>query len=374
MRIVLLRKVPEEASLLRQWNDLVLQMKRPEVFYNCEWTLAEQSAYQNSRKPLLFLGYDADDLVGVACLSADSSQEQNVSFLTANTADYCEFVSPPHRRKEFVDAVFAELKRMSVGSLVLANLPADSGTPPALRAAAKKNGFHLYLRPAYFCPQVKLGTAVQRQELSHTIAHKRQMRRCLRALEREGPLTCNYFRSWAQVEPVLPDFTRAHVARFQNTKHVSFLSAPERQVFMQELARRSCDNGTMTLTVLKIADHPIAWSYGFQFHGIWFLYQTTFDIRYEENSPGYCLLGKILIDACEMKTLKAVDLGLGAESYKEWFANGSRQTLYATLTTSPLHHFTDIARYRVASGLKRFPKLDSTIRTVQSKLRRLKSS
>jgi hypothetical protein len=37
MRIVLLRKIPDESSLRRQWNDLVLQMERPEVFYTCEW-------------------------------------------------------------------------------------------------------------------------------------------------------------------------------------------------------------------------------------------------------------------------------------------------------------------------------------------------
>ena len=64
LRIVPLRKIPEEPSLLRRWNDLVLQMERPEVFYTCEWALALQSAYQASLRPLLFLGYEGDDLVG----------------------------------------------------------------------------------------------------------------------------------------------------------------------------------------------------------------------------------------------------------------------------------------------------------------------
>lgn len=64
----MLRKVPEESSLLGHWNNLVLQMERPQVFYACEWALAVQSAYHASLKPLLFLGYDGDDLVGVACL------------------------------------------------------------------------------------------------------------------------------------------------------------------------------------------------------------------------------------------------------------------------------------------------------------------
>jgi CelD/BcsL family acetyltransferase involved in cellulose biosynthesis len=98
------------------------------------------------------------------------------------------------------------------------------------------------------------------------------------------------------------------------------------------------------------------------------LYQTTFDTRCEENSPGYCLLAKIVIEASEMNTLRQVDLGLGSEDYKEWFANGTRQTLYATLTRSLLRHLRELARYRIATGVKRFPKLDAAIRNARSRL------
>ena len=101
-------------------------MERPHVFYTCEWALALQSAYQ-PQNLLLFLGYDGEDLVGVACLSTDPHQ-QTTSFLTATTGDYCEFLSHPHRRAEFIEAVFNELHQLGVSNLVLANLPADSAT------------------------------------------------------------------------------------------------------------------------------------------------------------------------------------------------------------------------------------------------------
>ena len=367
MRIVLLRKIPEESSLRQGWNDLVLQMERPQVFYTFDWALAQQSAYQATQTALLFLGYDGDDLVGVACLSADLN-EQNVSFLTATTADYCEFLSHPQRRADFIEGVFSELRQLGVRNLALANLPADSATPVALRSAAKKCGFHLYIRPAYFCPQVEMGTAVQRQELKTTVTGKRQLKRCLKAMEREGRVTCIYLRSWADIQEVLPDFFDTHVARFRAKQSVSFLSAPERRFFLQELARRFSGTGIVTLTILTIGDRRVAWSYGFQFHEGWSLYQTTFDTRDEENSPGYCLLAKILIEACGMSTLNRVDLGLGAEAYKEWFANGTRQTLYATLTTSTLRHLRGMARYRIAIEVKRFPKLEAAIRKARSRL------
>jgi CelD/BcsL family acetyltransferase involved in cellulose biosynthesis len=367
LRIVLLRKIPEDPSLLQHWNDLALQMELPKVFYTCEWALAVESAYQASLKPLVFLGYDGDDLVGVVCLGADPG-EQNVSFLNASTADYCEFLSRPQRRAEFVDVVFSELRQLGVGNLVLASLPADSATPAALESAAKKYGFHLYSRPSSSSPQVELGSTEQRQELKTTVTRKRQLRRCLKAMEREGPVTCSYLKSWTQIRAVLPDFVGIQVARFRARHSVSFLSAPERRFFMEDLARRFGDTGIVTVTTLKIGERRVAWSYGFQFHGGWSLYQTTFDTRDEENSPGYCLLAKILIEACGMNTFSVVDMGLGAEAYKEWFANGTRETLYATLTTSPLRHWRGMARYRIATEVKRFPKLDAAIRSARSKL------
>jgi len=353
--------VPEEPSLCLSWNDLIPQMEQPQVFYTCEWALAVQSAYQASLKPLLFLGYNGDDLAGVACLGADMD-------------DYCEFLSHPRQRAEFVDAVFAELHRLQVRNLVLANLPADSATPAAIRSAAKKYGFHVYIRPAYLCPQVELGSAAQREQLKSTVMRKRQLRRCMRALEREGPVTSAYVRSWTQIRAALPDFVDAHVARFRDKQGISFLYTPERQFFMQELARRFSDTGIITFSTLMVADRPVAWSYGFQFHGVWFLYQTTFDIRSEENSPGYCLLASIVMEACEMSSLKVVDLGLGAEAYKDWFSNATRQTLHATLTTSALAHWREIARHRIATEVKRFPKLEAAIRNARSRLRPQSSS
>jgi CelD/BcsL family acetyltransferase involved in cellulose biosynthesis len=366
LRIVVLRKIPEDPSLPQRWNNLVLQMERPQVFYTCEWALAVQAAYQGSLQPLQLLGYDGDELVGVACLAVT---EQTVSFLSATTADYCDFLSHPQRRAEFVDAAFAKLHQLGVRNLALASLPADSATPAPLRSSAKKYGFHFFIRPASLCPQVELGSPPQRQELRTTVTRKRQLRRCLKAMEREGIVTCAFLKSWAQIQPVLPDFVDIQVARFQARQSTSFLSAPERQFFLADLARRFSDTGVVTVTILRIADRPVAWSYGFQFHGAWSLYQTTFDTRDQENSPGYCLLAKILIEACDMKPFTRVEMGLGAEAYKEWFANSTRQTLDAALTTSSLRHLREMARYRIATEVKRFPKIEAAIRHARSRLR-----
>ncbi|MFZ1927590.1 MAG: GNAT family N-acetyltransferase [Candidatus Sulfotelmatobacter sp.] len=361
LRIVLHCEIPEDPKLRRQWNNVALQMETVEVFYTCEWALAMQSAYRSSLRPLLFLGYDGGDLVGVAPLATDAAGEK-ITFLAGTTADYCDFLTQPERRSEFVDAVFAELKKARATFIVLANLPEDSATSAALRVAAEKYDFHFYMRPAYLCAQVKLGTAAQRTELKTTLMRKRKIRRCLKAMEREGPVTIAHLQSWAQLQSVFPDFTDAHVARFRAIRRISALSTPERRFFLEELARRFSDSGVVTLSLLMIRGQPVAWNYGFQFRGSWFLYQATFDSRQEEHSPGHCLLSRIVIEACDMDEMNVVDLGLGAEGYKEQFGNSTRQTLHVTLTRSWPRHMREIIKYRAACRLKQVPKVDSTVR------------
>lgn len=368
LRLELRREIPEDPKLLRQWMELALRMERPEVFYTCEWALAVQSAYRDSLKPLLFLAYEGEELVGVASLATDPA-EQTVSFLSADTADYCEFLSWPQRRVDFVDAVFAEVRKIGATRIVLTNLPVDSATTSALRGAAGEYGFHMFFRPAYACAQVELGAGERRRELKAAVAGKKMLHRKLRLLQRAGTVTYAHLQAQAEIQAALPAFAEAHVARFRATQRHSSLATAERRRFLEELARRFSDSGFVTLSLLAVNDEPVAWNYGFQFQGSWFWYQPTFDPRWEECSPGYCLLARIVIEACDRDGMNRVDLGLGAEGYKERFGNSTRQTLYVTATKSWSRHLTEIARYRAARLLTQFPGVESLVRGMRGRIR-----
>jgi CelD/BcsL family acetyltransferase involved in cellulose biosynthesis len=365
VRIVVHREIPDNPELQRQWNAVALQTERPQVFYTWEWALAVQLAYKASLKPLLLLGYEGEDLVGVAALATEPAGKK-LSFLGAATSDYCDFLTAPQHRRDFVHAVFGELRRIKFASLTLANLPADSQTPNLLSEASAKYGFHVFTRPAYLAAQTELGRGEQRQELKNALVGKKKIRRYLRAMEREGPVTFAHLQSWEDILEALPAFAEAHVARFLATGRTSSLATPERRLFLEELARRFDGRRVVTLSLLKIQEQPVAWNYGFQFHGSWFWYQPTFDGRQEENSPGHCLLSRIVIEACDMDGMEVVDLGLGAEGYKERFGNSTRQTLHATVTRSWARYLREIARYRAACAVKRAPMIESALRRLLS--------
>ena len=69
--------------------------------------------------------------------------------------------------------------------------------------------------------------------------------------------------------------------------------------FLSELAKLLSGAGWLLLTRLLAGDESVAWNYGFQFAGSWFYYQPTFDARWRQYSPGFCLLTKMVEQACD---------------------------------------------------------------------------
>jgi CelD/BcsL family acetyltransferase involved in cellulose biosynthesis len=362
LRLVQYREIPEDQCLRDQWNALVEEMERPEVFHTYEWALAVSRAYCASIEPVLFLGYDGDTLAGVVALATDKSK-QSAFFLSGTTADYCDFVCRSERRTEFVSAVFAELHNGSLPVVVLANLPADSATSLALNSATRKHGYFIFSRPGYECAQIEFATYQQRELVKQSMGRKQMLRRNLKAMGKLSPVALRHSRSWGDLAGVLPVFFKAHVARFLATGRISNLTRPERRMFLSELARLLSQRGWLTHSCLMIGDQPVAWNYGFQFAGSWFWYQPTFDTNLQQYSPGFCLLSKIVEEACDTPKINFVDLGLGEEDYKGRLATGGRKTLHVTAATSRAVRAKVAIRYRLAAALKKAPRLERMTRS-----------
>jgi len=367
LHIDLHREIPDDPELQTRWNALVQQEQSPEVFYTHQWALAVQRAYYASLIPFLVLLYDEGRLVGIGSLATDADSRV-ATFLAGTTADYCDFLSAPEHRATLVGASLAELARIGVQKIEMANLPADSLSVEAFRSTSLTHGLRIFLRPAYLCAQVNLGTGESREHLKTAILRKSALRRAMARLEKIDPVILTNLRSWSELEPALPQFFTAHVARFLATGRISNIASAERRVFLAELARLMSAEGWINLSQLRVGSRASAWNYGFQFSGSWFWYQPTFETSYESMSPGYCLVAKLVAEACDTPEMQRFDMGLGAEGYKERFANRMRPTLHGTMTRSLVDHMKVAARYSLANAVARSPHLDTFLRATRARL------
>jgi CelD/BcsL family acetyltransferase involved in cellulose biosynthesis len=367
VRLVLHQGIPDDHTLAHQWDELVQQMECPEVFYTYAWALAVSRAYGHSLSPLLMLGYEQDSLVGVASLATNAGQAR-VVFLASTTADYCDFVSRPESRRDFAELVFGELRRMKM-PMSLANVSANSLTLQALPVAAHLAGYSMFSRPAYRCAQVVLSSPAQREAARQLVQQKQKLRKRLRAIAKIAPLEILHLRQWEKISAALPAFEQAHISRFLDSGRVSNLASDARRIFLAELAKLLSRRGWLNLTCLNVGDETAAWNYGFEFAASWFWYQPTFTSRFHQHDPGLCLLTKIVEEACERPEINRVDLGLGAEGYKERFATGVRNTVDVTLTTSKARHIREVVRYHAVSAIKSSPQLEHYVRRLLGRTR-----
>jgi CelD/BcsL family acetyltransferase involved in cellulose biosynthesis len=373
LRLALLKEVPDDPNLRRQWNELAARLPQPQVFYTYEWALAVQRAYGKVLHPLIFLARDEqDELYGVAALAVDD--EGKVSFLCATTGDYCDFLSAGEYKAAFVAGVLAELKKRGLASITFTNLPADSDTVAAIRQASSQEAYHYYARTAYVCTQVLLKGLERRPDGNLVLPRKKMVRRFLNAMGREAPVRFNHARRWDELRPIVPSFMRAHVTRFLATGRISNMVRPERQAFLTELAELLSENGWVTLTRMMSGNNAFAWNYGFQYGGSWFWYQPTFESELEKYSPGFCMLAKLIEEAAAMPEIKVVDLGLGAEEYKDRVSNQERKTLYITLKLSASKHYREIVRYQASRLVRISPKAETMARAAMRFWQRSRTS
>ncbi len=358
MRAVLHREVPESEEFRQHWNQLVYAMERPEVFYTWEWAQSVARIYGTSLRPLVFAAYRGEALAGIAALAEDAGGE--ICFLTATTADYCDFVSTPADRKEWMGLVMRELRAMGFAELRLENLPADSASAPDFRASARRSGYGVFARPAYFCAQVALNSSEDRSQISKTA--NRKLQRMTKAASELRSATVEHESAWEDFDGEFLEFAVSHVGRFLMADEVSNLVRWERRAFLAELARLLSTQGWLSLSTLKIDGRSIAWNYGFTFSGKWFYYQPTFDVEARRLSPGSYLLSRILRDASGDPKTCAVDLGLGEEGYKKQYGKGGRQTLHIIASRSKARLAREFCRYQAASLAKRSPGIEKAVR------------
>ena len=183
LRLVVHKEIPDDKNLRAGWRNLLRSVDQPQVFYTYEWALSAAHAYPCTIRPLLCAAYEQDELVGVVALSADYSNRQTC-FLTATTADYCDFLCVEKHRRQFIEKVLDHIEVLGLRTLVLANLPADSSTVKVLRRVTQSRGFSVLARHAYHCAQLRFESPAERETMKHAATRKEAVRRHLKALFR----------------------------------------------------------------------------------------------------------------------------------------------------------------------------------------------
>src|SRR5262245_3754930 len=143
-----------------QWNALVAANETNTIFQTFEWFDAWWKSFGAGRRLFFLVVRQGERIVGFAPLMRRRSPFgwRLLEFAGTGNADYQDFVMPNDKPRQ-LEAVcrFLRARRFSWERLALYNVPAQSSTHAALRAASAAAGLKLVDEIRVDCPALTLG-------------------------------------------------------------------------------------------------------------------------------------------------------------------------------------------------------------------------
>ena len=295
------------------WNALVARGGTDAIFLTWEWQKAWWDSFE--RRGLLLLGAERDgELVAIAPFFAE---EGMIYFVGSGGSDYLDFVGEI-RAPEVLDGLL-RCARNSVPEFIgfrFFHLPDRSPTAELLRASALRLGLVFREEGSQVAPATRLGVD---SAADRALTQKKSLLRHEAHFRRSGSLEVLHLSTAEEIEPHLDEFFQQHIGRWSATPHPSLFHDDRQQRFYRTLTQYASPAGWLRFTRVESNGGPIAFHFGFAYHGAFMWYKPTFAIELAPHSPGEVLLRQLLLRAIEERA-HTFDFGLGDEPFKQRFA------------------------------------------------------
>jgi predicted ATP-grasp superfamily ATP-dependent carboligase/CelD/BcsL family acetyltransferase involved in cellulose biosynthesis len=333
------------------WNALAAGGGTDSIFQTHQWARSWWKTFGSQYTPL-FIAAGTDGVVtGVAPLMVEQgrSRERVVRFLGDPRADYCDMLAAAGDRAT-TTALFETLLESPAWDVIeLNNVPSQSPTVAIARETCEAAGYPFIIEERSVCP--RLSIAGHEAEAAR-IFNKPSLRRRQNFFERSGTLTCRHLTTFAEIEPYLDTFFEQHVTRWDLAGTPSLFSHARNRSFYRELAAQIAERGWLLFTVIEFNHQPIAFHYGFDYHGSVTWYKPTFDVAHAAHSPGLVLMRHLIGYAIDHQR-RELDFTLGDEPFKSRFTNDARSIVRIQIFHDAARLILERTRRGVVKAMKK---------------------
>ena len=329
MSIELIQSTPEFLALKEDWNNLLSSSASHVPFLRHEylaswWTTMGGGEWDEGSLAILVDRDPDGSLSAIAPLFITGDQ---VMFLGSyQISDYLDLISTPERLSSFVPALFDFIENGNFptwGALDLYNLPEESPTLPILLDRAGRSGYKITEEVISLAPYLQLPGSWQ----DYLDGLKARYRR---DIEKKIANADHYFLpvSWYIVneEKILNDEMESFLELMaKNPKKKAFLTDKMAEQ-MRISAREAFREGWLQLAFLQVGDIKAAGYLNFDFDDQIWIYNSGIDPLFDNLSPGWVLLGKIINWAIDQGKV-GLDFMRGSETYKYQFGGLDKKVL-----------------------------------------------
>lgn len=329
MSIELIQSMPEFLALKEDWNDLLISCASHVPFLRHEyltswWTTLGGGEWDQGTLAIL-VDRDADGFL--TAIAPFFLNEDRILFLGSfEISDYLDLIAPQDKLASFIPALFTYLQDKNFPSwkaLDLYNLREDSPSLPFLMEGANQAGYKVKQEVISPAPYLQLpgswgdylGTLKDRYR--HEI-------------EKKIAKADNYFLpvSWYIVkkEDALNDELDAFLKLMANHPQKELFLTDKMIEQMKISAGEAFREGWLQLAFLQVGDIKAAGYLNFDFNDQIWVYNSGIDPLFENISPGWVLLSKIIKWAIDHGRV-GLDFMRGDETYKYQFGGVEKKVL-----------------------------------------------
>ena len=329
MSLELITTTSAFAALQEEWNALLSSSASHVPFlrheYLASWwkTLGGGEWDQGD----LALVVDRDEAGSLQAIAPLFIAGDKVMFLGSfEISDYLDLIAPEVRLPSFISALFSFMDDENFPAwrvLDLYNLHEDSPSLPLIKEAARQRGYKIKQQVIQPAPYIQLPGSWGDYLSSLKDRYQREIKKKITDAD-------HYFLpvSWYIVEEqdTLTEELEAFLKLMANN--------PQKETFLTEkmieqmklVAREGFQEGWLQLAFLLVGDIKAAGYLNFDFNDQIWVYNSGIDPLFENLSPGWVLLGKIINWAIEHQRV-GLDFMRGGETYKYQFGGIDQNVL-----------------------------------------------
>ena len=307
-----------------QWDELLSQSVTDVPFLRYGylkhwWEFKGGGEWPQDARLCILTGWESGDLMGIAPLfSVNENGRERVYFLgSIEISDYLDVIVRPADAEAFIRSVLEHLAsthEIDVKCLSLVNIPDKSPTNVLFEKSAPDAGWSVKVENAYHTPAIPLAADWDTYLAGIDKKQRHEIRRKLRRAEESAEV------KWYFADD--PDTLDAEINAFFDLMVVDedkklFLTDPMRDQ-MRAIIHWAFEAGYLQLSFLTIEGVKAAGYLCFDYDGHILVYNSGFDFRFSQYSPGWVLLGFLIQNAIEHGK-RSFDFMRGDEDYKYRF-------------------------------------------------------
>jgi len=354
IRIDIIDEPAAFADLRAEWNELLTDSDSDGLFLTWEWLYTWWRHLAEDRRLRIITVRRDRHLIGIAPLVRRSRSWWRLipfpalEFLGAGEAgsDHLDVLV---RRGHESQALYALAEVLAGDRLMLELSRVREGAYAAeLAREIHRWGWDTHEAETDVCPRIDLAGRNWDGYLAGLgPAHRYNLRRRLRNLDKHWHVSFECATDETQRAVTVNELVALHQRRWRRRGEPGAFHNPAVRAFHHEISRIALELGWLRLYRLRLDGRTVAAVYGFLYHGVFYFYQSGFDLEFQRHSVGLAIMALTIRSALE-EGARSYDFLCGDESYKSLWAE-HRRTLQRLMFYPPGQRG---ALYRQTMGLR----------------------